>query len=133
MIIDWFKSLLPSNQNLLSCGLFAVMVGISLRIAFGSDLALNVADSQLILSDSADKLATLAQDLNTQAEIIREKDNAYQELSRIYEQSLKEAEGYERLKAKIETIDSLPEVENIEIIQTEINNTESDLTEFGYK
>jgi hypothetical protein len=133
MIIHWFKNLLPSNQNLLSCGLFAVMVGISLRIAFGSDLALNVADSQLVLSDSADKLAALAQELNTQAEIIREKDKAYQELSRIYEQSLKEAEGYERLKAKIETIDFLPEVENIEIIQTEINNTESDLTEFGYK
>lgn len=133
MIINWFKNLLPSNQNLLSCGLFAVMVGISLRIVFGSDLALNVADSQLILSDSADKLAALAQELNTQAEIIREKDKAYQELSRIYKQSLKEAEGYERLKAKIETIESLPEVENIEIIQTEINNTESDLTEFGYK
>lgn len=116
MIIDWFKNLLPSNQNLLSCGLFAVMVGISLRIAFGSDLALNVADSQLILSDSADKLATLAQELNTQAEVIRKKDAAYQELSRVYEQSLKEAVGYERLKARIETIEALPEVENIENI-----------------
>jgi hypothetical protein len=133
MITDWFKSLLPSNQNLLSCGLFAVMIGISLRIAFGSDLSLNVADTELILSDSADKLAALAQELNTQAEVIRKKDEAYDDLSRIYQQSLKEAVGYERLKARIETIEALPEVENIENIQTEINNTESDLTEFGYK
>jgi hypothetical protein len=133
MITDWFKSLLPSNQNLLSCGLFAVMIGISLRIAFGSDLSLNVADTELILSDSADKLAALAQELNTQAEVIRKKDAAYDDLSRIYQQSLKEAVGYERLKARIETIEALPEVENIENIQTEINNTESDLTEFGYK
>jgi hypothetical protein len=121
---SWLKSLLLSNQNLLSCGLFAVMVGISIRIAFGSDLALNVADNQLIISDSADKLATLAQELNTQAEVIREKDEAYKELSGIYQHSLKEAEGYERLKAKIERIDSLPEVENLDDIQSEISSTE---------
>jgi hypothetical protein len=126
---SWFTNLLPDNQKLLSCGLFALMVGISLRIVFGSDLALKVADTQLIVSNSAEKLTSLAQELDHQAEIIKEKDQAYDELSKVYQHSLKEAEGYERLKAKIEQIDSLPEIENLDDIQSEISDTEESFQE----
>jgi hypothetical protein len=106
------------------------MVGLGIRIAVGSDMSLKVADTQLVIANSAEKLSTLAKELDTQAEIIKQKDQAYYDLSRIYQHSLKEAEGYERLKAKIETIDSLPEVQNIDEIQSEISDTEDSINDF---
>jgi hypothetical protein len=128
-----FKNILADNQSKLFFGLSFLMVCLGIRIVIGSDLAFKVADTQLVIANSADKLSDLAQELDTQAEIIKRKDEAYQELNQIYERSLKEAEGYERLKAKIETIDSLPEIENLDIIQSEIETTESDLSDLDYK
>jgi hypothetical protein len=124
------KALSVENQNLLSYGFLFLMVGLGIRIAVGSDMSLKVADTQLVIANSAEKLSTLAKELDTQAEIIKQKDQAYYELSRIYQHSLKEAEGYERLKAKIETIEDLPQVQNIDEIQSEISDTEDSMNDF---
>jgi hypothetical protein len=117
------------SLNLLSTGCFWLMICLGIRVVKGSDLAFRVADTQLTVANSADSLATVARKLDAQAELIKQKDKAYSDLSRIYEQSLKEAEGYEKLKSKIETIRELPQVENIDDLQENISATESDLLE----
>lgn len=125
-----FKNLSVESERMLCYGLLLLMVAVAVRIVFSSDLALKVSDNQLILSDTADKLSTLAEELDSQADVIRQKDAAYEELQQVYQRSLKEAEGYERLKTRIETIDSLPDVENLETIQSEIEITEESISEF---
>ncbi|NJL51410.1 MAG: hypothetical protein HC930_02895 [Hydrococcus sp. SU_1_0] len=124
-----FPKLSEQNLNLLSTGLFYLMVCLGIKIVNASDLALNVADNQVVVGNSAKELKQLASELSTQAEVVRRKDEAYRELSRVYEQSLAEAEGYERLKSKIETIRELPEVDNLDQIESDIFSTESDLLE----
>lgn len=125
-----FKNLSVESEQMLCYGLLLLMIAVAARIAFSSVLALKVSDNQLILSDTADKLSTLAEELDSQADVIRQKDAAYEELQQVYQRSLKEAEGYERLKTRIETIDSLPDVENLETIQSEIEITEESISDF---
>jgi hypothetical protein len=117
------------SLNLLSTGCFWLMICLGVRIAKSSDLALRVADTHLTVANSAENLSAVAKELDIQAELIKQKDIAYQELELVYERSLKEAEGYEKLKSKIEIIKELPEVENIDDIQEDIFVTESDLLE----
>lgn len=123
----------PLSLNLLSTGCFWLMICLGIRVIRGSDLALQVADTQITIANSADSLSTVAKELDTQAELIKQKDRAYQELGEVYERSLKEAEGYEKLKFKIETIQELPQVDNIDQIQNQISTTESDLLEITDK
>jgi hypothetical protein len=117
------------SLNLLSTGCFWLMICLGVRIIRGSDLALQIADTQLTVANSAESLSTVAKELDAQAELIKQKDKAYQELNLVYERSLKEAEGYEKLKSKIEVIKELPQVENIDDLQEDIFATESDLLE----
>jgi hypothetical protein len=42
------------------------------------ELSLKVANAQLVTSSSADRLTTLAEELDKQAELIEQKDEAYQ-------------------------------------------------------
>ena len=70
-----------------------------------------------------------AKKLREQAEIIKQKDAAYAELKAIYEQSLKGQKGYGKLQQAIEAVSDTPAVENIEQIEKEISQTESDLLE----
>ena len=83
----------------------------------------------LVISDSASQLSELSNELSKQAEAIKVKDVAYGNLLVTYEQSLKGKEGYGKLQAAIETIDSLPSPDNIDVIQEGIQETESDLSE----
>lgn len=115
------------SLELLSTGLFILMVCLGIKIVNASDLALNVADNQVVVGNSAKELKQLASQLSSQAEMIRQKDEAYQDLTNVYEQSLAEAQGYERLKSKIETIRELPRADGIEEIESGIYSTESDL------
>ncbi|NJL51165.1 MAG: hypothetical protein HC930_01220 [Hydrococcus sp. SU_1_0] len=117
------------SLELLSTGLFILMVCLGIKIVNASDLALNVADNQVVVGNSAKELKQLASQLSSQAEMIKRKDKAYQDLADVYEQSLAEAQGYERLKSKIETIRELPEVDGIDEIESGIYSTESDLLE----
>lgn len=119
-----FLGLPPLSLNLLSTGLSVTLVCLGIRIARASDIALKVANTQLITGNSARRLEQLANELETQAKIIQQKDIAYQELSEVYQTSLKGKRGYERLQDKIEKVESLPEVESVIEIKQEISATE---------
>ena len=121
---------LPSfglNAFALGLGIFLVLLGI--KAVKTSDMALKVANTSFVTNSSARKLEVLAEKLEQQAVLIRQKDKAYQELKAIYEQSLKGDKGYEKLQKAIETIEQLPEVEDVTGIQTEIQSTEEILQE----
>lgn len=88
------------------------------------ELSLTVANAQLITSTSADRLAKLASELDSQAELIKQKDLAYQKLNDVYQRSLQGQDGYGRLQSAIETVGELPEVAELDAIQTEIITTQ---------
>lgn len=121
--------LTPATQNLLSAGFSVVLVCLGIRIARASDVALKVANTQLVTSSSANRLEELARLLEEQAEVIKQKDRAYEELSQVYERSLRGKRGYEKLQSKIEAIKELPEVESIDKVINEIEATEEFLQE----
>ena len=125
----YFLNLTASAINVLSVAV-AFLIGCSgWRIAKNPDLALKVANTQLVTTSSANKLEELTAQLENQAKAIETKEQAFDELQTVYEQSLKNEQGYERLKQKIERIEILPEVENLEQIKTEIAVTEELLEE----
>lgn len=115
--------------NYLCASTCILMVCLGVRIATAPELSLNAANTQLVVSDSAKELTELSNELNKQAEAIKAKDEAYDSLLTTYEQSLKGKEGYGKLQAAIETIDSLPSPDNIDVIQEDIQETELNLTE----
>ena len=124
-----FLGLPTASLNLLSGGLFVFLVAAGIRVIKSSDMALRVANTQLITSNSASRLVELAAQLDEQAELIKQKELARQQLAEIYQQSLKGQEGYDRLKNAIEVVEALPPVEDIEDIQTEISVTGEILSE----
>lgn len=124
---NYFLGLPPIALNILSLGWFFILVCLGIRIVRASDLALNVANAQLITSTSVTKLDKLTARLNEQAQLIRDKDEAYQELRAIYEQSLKQANGYERLKNQIEQIETIPQPDDIDAIELELSETKTEL------
>ncbi len=123
MITKGFTRLPPLSLNLLSGGVFVFIVCLGIRVARAPEVGLKVANTQLIIGSSANKLTEVAAKLDSQAEIIRQKDEAYEKLRKVYEESLKGQEGYGRLQGAIEEIQELPEVENTEEIKTEISAT----------
>lgn len=112
-----------------SGGVFLIMSG--LKVMQSSDVSLKVANAQLVTSTSANRLSKLANELDTQAELIKQKDIAYQQLSEIYQQSLKGKEGYGKLQSAIETVGELPEVQELDSLQTEISTTKKILGTIG--
>lgn len=68
----------------------------------------------------------MARQLEVQAGVIEQKEQAYERLQTTYDSYLANRKGDIELG---KAIDDLPEVENIEQIQSEINETESDLLE----
>jgi hypothetical protein len=119
----------PLALNMLSGGVSILIVCLGVRVATAPELSLNAANAQLVVSDSASQLTELSSELNKQAEAIKVRDEAYDSLLATYEQSLKGKEGYGKLQAAIETIDSLPSPDNINAIQEDIQETELDLSE----
>ena len=94
-----------------------------------NDMVLRVANASFATTDAAKKLEELADELEQQAIAIQQKDEAYRELKVVYERSLKGNKGYGKLQQAIETIEELPQVENVREIQTEIIETEATLLE----
>ncbi|WP_319422751.1 hypothetical protein [Pleurocapsa sp. FMAR1] len=123
MITRNFSRLPPLSLNLLSGGAFVFIVCLGIRVARAPEVGLRVANTQLIIGSSANKLSEVAVKLDTQAEIIKQKDEAYENLRAIYEESLKGQEGYGRLQGAIEEIQDLPEVKDTRELQTEISAT----------
>ncbi len=119
---------LPSmSLNALSLGVVFMMGCLGVRIVKASDLALSVANTQLITGNSANKLEQLTRRLNEQAEILKQKDVAYEQVKATYERSLKQADGYERLKTHIEALEEIPNIDDIDNIEVEILETKEDL------
>ncbi len=119
---------LPSmSLNALSLGVVFMMGCLGVRIVKASDLTLSVANTQLITGNSANKLEQLTRRLNEQAEILKQKDVAYEQVKATYERSLKQAEGYERLKTHIEALEEIPNIDDIDNIEVEILETKEDL------
>ena len=119
----------PLALNLLSGGVSVLIVCLGVRVATAPELSFNAANTQLVVSDSASQLSELSNELSKQAEAIKVKDVAYDNLLVTYEQSLKGKEGYGKLQAAIENIETLPSPDNIDVIQEGIQETESDLSE----
>ncbi len=124
-----FLGLPTASLNLLSGGCVFVLICLGVKTLRSPEVALRVANTQLITSSSADRLATLAAQLDQQAELIKQKDIAYQQLNEVYQQSLKGNDGYSRLQSAIELLEALPPVDDINSIQTEISATGKVLTE----
>ncbi len=119
----------PLSLNLLSGGVTVLIVSLGVRVATAPELSLNAANAQLSVSNSASELTELSTELSDQAEAIKAKDKAYDDLLTTYKRSLKGKEEYVRLQQAIETIDALPSVDNIDGIQEDIQEAELDLTE----
>ncbi len=115
------------SLNALSLGVVFMMGCLGIRIVKASDLALSVANTQLITGNSANKLEQLTRRLNEQAEILKQKDVAYEQVKATYERSLKQADGYERLKTHIEALEEIPNIDDIDNIEVEILETKEDL------
>jgi hypothetical protein len=121
---------LPSFAlNALSGGIFFFSICLGIKMIKTPELSLKVANAQLVTSSSADRLQELALELDTQAELIKQKDIAYIKLKRIYDDSLKGKEGYGRLQNAIEMVGELPEVTELDSIQTEISTAKEILGE----
>lgn len=127
--INTFLGLPERSLNILSGALGVVMVCLGIRIVKAPNLALKVANTQLVTGSSADKLERLARELEEQAVIIKQKDEAYNNLQQTYKQYLTNQKGGIELDKAFDEIKNLPQVENIEEIQTEIIETEADLSE----
>lgn len=121
---------LPSFAlNALSLGAFFFLVCLGISALKTPELSFKIANAQLVTSTSADKLKELTTELDSQAALIQQKDQAYRNLVGVYEQSLKGKEGYGRLQNAIESVSELPEVENLDSIQYEIITTQEMLGE----
>lgn len=121
---------LPSFAlNALSLGALFFLVCLGISALKTPELSFKIANAQLVTSTSADKLKELTTELDSQAALIQQKDQAYQNLVGIYEQSLKGKQGYGRLQNAIESVSDLPKVENLDSIQYEITTTQEMLQE----
>lgn len=126
---DNFLGLPSFALNALAGGAFFFLICLGIQAIKTPELSLKVANTQLITSTSADRLQKLADELDAQAELIKQKDIAYQKLKRIYDDSLKGKEGYGRLQNAIETVGKLPEVNDLDSVQTELSTTREILGE----
>ena len=78
----------PMSLNILSGAAGIILVCLGFRIARAPELALKVANTQLITGSSAKRLEQLAGRLERQAKVIEQKDEAYENLQATYEEYL---------------------------------------------
>jgi hypothetical protein len=119
----------PVSLNLISGGVFLFIVCLGIRVARAPDIDLKIANTQLIVGSSADKLNELARKLDEQSHAIKQKDEAYKQLQVAYEQSLARVGEDKKLSAAFEKVESVPEIQNIEQIQQEIVETKEELNQ----
>ena len=129
MIRKSFLGLTGYSQSVICTAIAIFVVCVGVRVTRSTDTDLKVANVQLTTSSSANKLERLAQQLEIQAEVIKRKEAAYQELQATYNEYVSQRKDGTELKQKIREVESLPEVENIQEIQTEIQETEQELLE----
>ena len=118
-----------TGLNILSGGIAFFLACFGLSLWDSSDIALKWANVQLVTSSSADKLEILANKLEEQAKIIKQKDEAYDQLEATYQGYLANEKGAIDLDEAFNAIGGLPKVENTEKIQLEISEVEENLSE----
>lgn len=119
----------PATLNILSGGIAVFLACTGIRIVKAPNLALRVANTQLITSSSAGKLEQLASQLDEKAQIIQEKDQAYEQLKVTYDDWLTNEAGGNELNEAFNAIKELPELDDTEELLTEIEEIEEDLLE----
>ena len=112
-------------------GLTCFVSFLGLKALFGSDILVQSGAHTLMVGNSAGKLEAIAEQLERQAALIEQKDQAYSELQAIYERSLKGQNGYGKLQQAIEAVEELPQVDNIESIKQSIEAEQQDLIKAG--
>lgn len=85
------------------------------------------SNARIITSNSAVRLEELAEELNQQAKVIQQKDEAYRRLEQTYNDYKENRKGELELDKAIKSIDDLPETQNTSIIQHELQEIELDL------
>ena len=123
----YFLNLPPISLNLLSGGIFVFIVCLGIRVARAPEIGLKVANTQLVVGDSANRLEKITEKLESQARTIKEKDEAYQDLLEVYQESTDKVKDDRRLKDAIRAIEELPELKNMDEVQVEIQKTEDKL------
>ena len=118
-----------ATLNILAVGVSMFMICSGIKVLKAPDLALSVANTRLVTSNSADRLEQLAIELEEQALIIEQKDRAVEDLKRTLEKQGRSRKNDRELKQKIKAIKELPQVEDIDNIKVEIQKTEEDLLE----
>jgi hypothetical protein len=119
----------PVSLNLISGGVFLFIVCLGVRVARAPDVGLKIANTQLVVGSSADKLNELALKLDEQTQVIKQKDEAYKQLQVAYEQSLARIGEDKKLSSAFEKVEKLPEVQNIDQIQQGISETKEELNQ----
>ena len=124
-----FLGLSERNCTILCRGISVFVCLMGIRVVLSPNFALKMANTQLTVNSSADELDLLAKRLKEQAQILEQKDAAYQQLQATYEDYLKHKKGTIELGKRIEAIDELPEVSNIDEIEADISQVEEELLE----
>ena len=124
-----FLGLPAFGLNVVCMSLAVFLVCLGIKALRSSNLALRIANSQLVVGNNANRLERLAKQLEQQAELIEQKDEAYKFLLDAYETSRAMGNSDENLDVAIEVIEELPKVEGIDKIQSEIQETEVELSE----
>lgn len=119
----------PVSLNCISGGLFVFIVCLGVRVARAPEIGLKIANTQLVVGTSADRLDELARKLDEQTKAIEQKDKAYRQLQSTYEQSLDRIGEDRQLSSAFEKVEKLPKVQNIEEIQQGISETKEELNQ----
>lgn len=119
----------PVSLNCISGGLFVFIVCLGVRVARAPEIGLKIANTQLVVGTSADRLDELARKLDEQTRVIEQKDKAYRQLQSTYEQSLDRIGEDRQLSSAFEKVEKLPKVQNIEEIQQGISETKEELNQ----
>lgn len=126
ILADWL-GLSETSENILAVGVSIFIACSGVKVVRSQDLAFEVADYKLAIDSSASRLEELAAKLDRATAIIQEKDAAYARLEEVYRLSLKGKKGYGRLQQAIEEVETIPLVEDIDRLKTEIIETKQTL------
>ncbi|MEL6438693.1 MAG: hypothetical protein AAFQ80_05480 [Cyanobacteria bacterium J06621_8] len=99
------------------------------RLLYAPDFALQVANTQVLVGQSAIKLEKVSTELNQQAEVIKQKDAAYGQLLGAYQELLSQGVHSDSLDKAIEIAEEIPDIEDTSEIQQELSEVRSELLE----
>lgn len=115
---------------LAGCVGFSIVLG-GIKIYQAADVTFRNRDVQILLGGTASQLKDTAANLADKTDLIADREQQIQDLLEIYDLSLKNQQGYERLKQRIEALEKSPQIDGIEDIRQKISDTEQTLLEIS--